>query len=182
MSSALDNPLFSQIRTIIHEARGRAVSVVNQAIVELYWEIGRLIVEHEQEGLARAAYGERVLADLAERLTAEFGKGFDERNLRNMRQVFQAFPIRNALRSELSWTHYRLLLRASTAAARSWYLNEAADAGALPADVPGDQRRRGRHRDRHGARLLRPALTGNRARRGWAAAADLDTMPRVRQD
>jgi hypothetical protein len=69
---------------------------------------------------------QRLLADLADGLTREFGKGFDERNLRNMRAFFLNFPIRNALRSELSWTHYRLLLRVDSAAARQWYLQEAA--------------------------------------------------------
>ena len=91
-----------------------------------YWEIGRHIVEFEQGGETRAAYGKRLLADLADALTREFGKGFDERNLRNMRAFFQHFPIRNALRSELSWTHYRLLLRVESAAARQWYSQEAA--------------------------------------------------------
>ncbi|OIP88580.1 MAG: hypothetical protein AUK26_13290 [Syntrophaceae bacterium CG2_30_58_14] len=77
---------------------------------------GRLIGQQsvdqfEQGGAERAQYGARLLPRLAKRLTAEFGKGFDERNLRHMRAFFQTFPIWDALRSELSWTHYRLLLR-----------------------------------------------------------------------
>ena len=83
-------------------------------------------MEFEQGGETRAAYGKRLLADLADALTREFGRGFDERNLRNMRAFFLQFPIRNALRSELSWTHYRLLLRVDSAVARQWYLQEAA--------------------------------------------------------
>ena len=71
-------------------------------------------------------YGKALLATLADSLTREFGSGFDERNLRNMRAFFLQFPIRNALRSELSWTHYRLLLRVDSATARQWYLLEAA--------------------------------------------------------
>lgn len=72
---------------------------------------GRHIVEFEQGGHARAEYGAKLLPQLAQTLSHEFGKGFDERNLRNMRAFFLAFPNWNALRSELSWTHYRLLLR-----------------------------------------------------------------------
>ncbi|MDO9310673.1 MAG: DUF1016 N-terminal domain-containing protein [Nitrosomonas sp.] len=89
-------------------------------MVASYWEIGRLIVEHEQQGQTRAAYGTRQLAALSERLTAQFGRGFDERNLRNMRLFFQFFPIRNAVRTELSWTHYRVLLRVENPSAREW--------------------------------------------------------------
>lgn len=74
---------------------------------------------------ARAAFGERLIPRLAERLTAEFGKGFDERNLWSMKRFYLTFPIRNALRSELSWTHYRLLLRVEAPAARQWYADEA---------------------------------------------------------
>ncbi|MGB0563834.1 MAG: PDDEXK nuclease domain-containing protein [Spirulinaceae cyanobacterium] len=84
------------------------------------------IVEFEQGGEARAAYGKRLLPQLAAVLTAEFGKGFDERNLRNMRAFFQNFPNWNVVRSELSWTHYRLLLRVDNVEARLWYMQEAA--------------------------------------------------------
>lgn len=117
--------LASQIAEIVQQARSQVRQSVNQAMVASYWEIGRLIVEHEQQGQARAAYGTRQLAALSERLTAQFGRGFDERNLRNMRLFFQFFPIRNAVRTELSWTHYRVLLRVENPAAREWYLREA---------------------------------------------------------
>ncbi len=86
--------------------------------MQTYWQIGKHIVELKQDGEARAAYGKQLLKTLATTLTAEFGKGFDERNLRNMRAFFQQFPNWNALRSELSWTHYRLFLRVDTPAAR----------------------------------------------------------------
>jgi predicted nuclease of restriction endonuclease-like (RecB) superfamily len=119
-------PLLETLRDLIVQARQKVLSTANTAQVLTYWEIGRHIVEFEQRGETRAAYGKRLLADLADALTREFGKGFDERNLRNMRAFFQHFPIRNALRSELSWTHYRLLLRVDSAAARQWYLQEAA--------------------------------------------------------
>lgn len=84
------------------------------------WQIGRHIVEFEQEGAERAAYGKRLLPTLAKLLTMEFGKGFDERNLRHMRDFYWTFPIWNAVRTELSWTHYRTLLRVENNNARQW--------------------------------------------------------------
>lgn len=137
---SLKTNLYVQIRHIILEARNRAYQVVNAVMVEAYWNVGRLIVEKEQGGKKRAAYGESVLSELSKRLTEEFGQGFDERNLRNMRAFYLAFPIwnamgtkssslqkRNALRTELSWTHYRLLLRVEDKQAREWYMQEAAE-------------------------------------------------------
>ncbi len=117
--------LASQIAEIVQQARGQVRQNVNQAMVASYWEIGRLIVEHEQQGRERAAYGQRQLADLSTRLTELFGKGFDISNLRNMRRFYQAFPIRDAVRLELGWTHYRVLLRVENPSAREWYLREA---------------------------------------------------------
>ena len=117
--------LVSQLRELIRDARGRALRAVDAIQVRTCWEIGRHIVEFEQGGATRAAYGKRLLPKLAESLTAEFGRGFDERNLRNMRAFFQVFPIWNAVRTELNWTHYRLLLRVDNTEARQWYVNEA---------------------------------------------------------
>ena len=94
--------------------------------VQTYWQIGRHIVEFEQGGQVRAAYGKRLLAELATVLTKEFGKGFDASNLRYMRLFYQAFPNWGAVRSELNWIHYRLLLRVDTPEARWWYMQEAA--------------------------------------------------------
>lgn len=94
-------------------------------MVVTYWEIGHLIVEHEQQGQARAEYGKQQLEQLSKQLTNEFGKGFDMTNLRNMRRMYLAFPIRDAVRLELSWTHYRILLRIENSAARDWYAQEA---------------------------------------------------------
>lgn len=117
---------YDQIASILDAARKRAYAAVNFAMVEAYWEIGRSIIE-QQNSDERAGYGEALLEGLAGRLTADFGKGFDARNLRFMRQFYLAFPIRNALRTELSWTHYRRLSRISDADARMWYMNECAD-------------------------------------------------------
>ena len=95
-------------------------------MVQAYWEIGRSIVE-EQDGEERAEYGNALIINLSEKLTADYGKGFDERNLRFMRRFYTTFPIRNALRSELAWTHYRLLCKVKDEDARLWYMNEAAN-------------------------------------------------------
>jgi len=84
-----------------------------------------LIVEHEQQGNARAAYGKQQLQQISKQLTAEFGKGFDVRNLRNMRSFYVVYPNRDAVRTELSWTHYRTLLRVENPKARAWYEQEA---------------------------------------------------------
>ena len=119
--------LFSEIRQILVSARQSAYKAVNFAMVTAYWNIGRLIVEDEQQGNSRAEYGKAVLADLSRRLTEEFGKGFDERELRRIRQFYLVFPKWDALRPELTWTHYRLLIRVQNEAARTWYMNEAAE-------------------------------------------------------
>lgn len=119
--------LLGRLRGVIQQARQQALRAVDIVQVRTCWEMGRHIVEFEQGGAARAEYGAKLLSRLAEKLTVEFGKGFDERNLRNMRGFFQTFPNWNALRSELSWTHYRLLLRVEDDHARQWYMNEAAD-------------------------------------------------------
>ena len=103
--------LFSEIKEIILQSRQRVFRIANSALLETYWQIGKLIVEDDQQGKERADYGKSVLKNLANQLTLEFGKGFDERNLNNMRAFYKAFPIWNALRTELSWTHYRLLSR-----------------------------------------------------------------------
>ena len=119
--------LHRDVRAVLDEARASAYRAVNTAMVQSYWEVGRLIVKHEQGGAKRAAYGEQVLAELSRRLTAEFGRGFDATNLRNMRQFHVLFEIRDAVRRELSWTHYRLLMRVENGTAREWYMNEAAN-------------------------------------------------------
>lgn len=123
-----ENPvsLLEALRGLILQARQKVQSAANVAQVMTFWEMGRHLVEYEQAGESRAAYGKKLLSGLAEQLTREFGKGFDERNLRHMRAFYLGFPIRDALRSELSWTHYRLLLRVDAPAARQWYLEEAA--------------------------------------------------------
>jgi predicted nuclease of restriction endonuclease-like (RecB) superfamily len=119
--------LLGNLGELIRQARQKVLRAVDTAQVQTCWHIGRHIVEFEQEGARRAVYGKQLLATLAMVLTAEFGKGFDETNLRKMRLFYQAFPIRDALRLELSWTHYRRLLRVDSDKARNWYMGEAAN-------------------------------------------------------
>lgn len=118
-------PLLGNLAELIRQARQQAIRSVDIIQVKTCWEIGRHIVEFEQGGEARAAYGKQLLPTLAGVLTAEFGRGFDVSNLRHMRGFFLAFPIRDALRPELSWTHYRTLLKVDGDSARHWYMNEA---------------------------------------------------------
>lgn len=117
--------LFQAVHGILTAARNKAWRAVNDAMVTAYWEIGRSIVEEEQRGSTRAEYGTYLLETLSNRLTTEFGKGYDRTNLRNMRQFYLAFPIRDAVRRELTWTHYRLLMRVENTDARSFYEKEA---------------------------------------------------------
>jgi predicted nuclease of restriction endonuclease-like (RecB) superfamily len=124
--STYSDSLFQQISQLVQQARQQLQRSVNTAMVQTYWQIGRLIIEHEQQGESRAAYGKQQIEQLAIRLSAEFGKGFDSRNLRNMRAFYLAYPIWNAVRTELSWTHYRLLLRVENPQARQWYMDETA--------------------------------------------------------
>lgn len=122
-----NNILFSEIKEIILQSRQRVFRMANSVLLETYWQIGKLIIEDEQQGKERAEYGKAVLKTLANQLTLEFGKGFDDSNLRNMRSFYKAFPIWDAMRHELSWTHYRLLSRIDSKEKRSFYLNESVD-------------------------------------------------------
>ena len=121
-----NNNLYTAISSVLQQARQTAYRAVNFTMVTAYWEIGRLITEDELKW-ERAEYGKQVLKNLAERLTNEFGKGFDERELRKMRQFYQSFQIRDTLRPELTWSHYRRLLSVDNEPARLWYMNEAAN-------------------------------------------------------
>lgn len=115
------------VAEVLQAARANAYRAVNFAMVEAYWHVGRMIVEEEQKGQERAEYGVGLIRDLAVRLTEEFGSGFSEQSLRNMRQFYSVFPIRSALRSELTWTHYKALIRIENEDSRRWYLREAAE-------------------------------------------------------
>lgn len=124
-NSTIPDSLYTSIASVIQQARQQVKQAVNQQMVQAYWHIGRLIVEQEQQGQERAEYGKQQLDQLSMRLQGDFGKGFDVTNLRNMRQFYFTFPKRDALRLELSWTHYRCLIRIENAVARDWYADEA---------------------------------------------------------
>lgn len=124
---ALNPDLVDHIRELISSARAQVQRSVNNAMVQTYWHIGRLIAEDELQGQQRASYGKQQFAQLAGTLSKEFGKGFDISNLRNMCKFYQTFPIQDALRPELSWTHYRQLMRIENPQARTWYSNECVE-------------------------------------------------------
>lgn len=145
--------LYTDIKNILEQARNNAVRAVNFSMVLAYWQIGKRIVEDEQGGNKKANYGEYLLKDLSEKLSADFGKGFTYRNIAAMRQFYLAFPIlhaaraesskekntsishaaldqsmdipiRDALRPELSWSHYRLLMKVDNPDAKNYYIQE----------------------------------------------------------
>ena len=137
---------YQEIAEILRTARAKAYRASNFLMVEAYWTVGQKIVEEEQFGKRRADYGKRLIEGLSQSLTEEFGKGYNISNLWCMRQFYTCYPILRAvrgecvtntesegcgdsaiLRSELSWTHYRLLLRVEKPEARTWYMNEAAE-------------------------------------------------------
>ncbi len=119
---------YDAVRNYIVTAQKQVNAAINSAMVTAYWNIGKQIYEACGEN-ERAEYGKNLLQYLSERLTAEFGKGFTVANLRNMRQFFLTFQNRNAVRSELSWTHYRSLMRVEDEIARQFYLEEAIKCG-----------------------------------------------------
>lgn len=161
VQKALRPEFYQAVREVLERSRANAYRAVNFAMVEAYWNVGRRIVEEEQQGKERADYGTQLIRNLSACLTFDFGEGVTERNFR---QFYLCFPIRStmwseletpsssdahpiwhtvcakspddlpsstrgALRPELSWSHYRLLIRVEKPEARSWYLNEAADQG-----------------------------------------------------
>lgn len=125
---------YETVADVLRKARVNSYRAVNFIMVEAYWNVGRMIVEEEQQGKERADYGSHIIRNLSMRLREEFGKGFTEANLWNFRQFFLTFHsvetderILYALRRELTWSHYRLLMRVEKPEAREWYMNEAAD-------------------------------------------------------
>ena len=117
--------LYNKISNLINESKENIKRNVNSVMVITYWNIGKIIVEDESDGNSRAEYGKEILKNISEKLTEEFGQGFDERNLRRMRQFYLTFQKWDSVSPELSWTHYRHLLRVENEKARIWYLQEA---------------------------------------------------------
>ncbi len=115
-----------QIKNIIDEARQNALRAVDFSRVLMYWHIGKTIFEEEQQGKERAEYGAYLIKNLSIELEPEYGTSFSERQLYLSRQFFKTFPIVNALRSQLNWTQYRLLIRLEDENKREYYIAEAA--------------------------------------------------------
>ncbi|KAF0145586.1 MAG: cytoplasmic protein [Nitrospirae bacterium] len=118
--------IYSRIREILETARSSAYRAVNFAMVQAYWHIGSVIVEEEQQGKKKADYGTKLINELSLKLSKDFGSGFSAQSLWNMRQFYLYFPILSAVRRELSWTHYKILLRVDKQNARDFYLEECA--------------------------------------------------------
>ena len=121
---------FDDVRNILRSARQKAYSNANFLMVEAYWQIGQRIVQEEQAGKERAEYGSLIIRALSRQLGDEFGTGLSASNLWNFRRFFLAFPSTGklyALRRELTWTHYRLIMRVENPAARDYYVQEAAE-------------------------------------------------------
>lgn len=120
----MGNDFYNEIKSILVNARNEVYRTANFAMVQAYWNIGKKIIE-EQGGKDTAEYGQGLLEELSKQMTKDFGKGFTVANLKNMRQFYIIFPNGYALRSELSWTHYRSLMRVENEKARNFYLEEA---------------------------------------------------------
>lgn len=126
----VSNNYINEVKEILKSARQKAYTAVNSAMVEAYWKIGRRIVEEEQSGRERAEYGKEIIKNLSKELTEEFGKGFGERNIRNIRQfyvIFSDYEKWKSLISKLTWTHIQKVLKVSDEKARIFYLTEAAE-------------------------------------------------------
>jgi DUF1016 N-terminal domain len=162
--SRLDS-VYQQVRAVLASARDRAWQVVNTTMVEAYWEVGRIVVEEEQAGKEKADYGKRIVDGLSERLRVEFGKGYDRSNLFHMRAFFLADPKVDALRRQLSWTHYRHLLRVDKPDARAFYEAEAVNSRWSTRELVRQIdsllfERLALSRDKEGVRRPRPGMQG----------------------
>jgi predicted nuclease of restriction endonuclease-like (RecB) superfamily len=122
----IDEEFYKDIKKVLEEARKRVYRNIQSEMVLAYWQIGKMIVE-KQGGEARAKYGDGLIKELSAQMTRDFGKGFDVANIRNMRQFYLVFRKRDTLCSELSWSHYRLLMRVEDEAARNFYIKESTD-------------------------------------------------------
>ena len=123
------NDMISEIKEILQSARLNVARQVNTELLTAYWNIGRIIVEHEQNSQERAEYGQQTLKELSKVLTKEFGKGFSRSNLQNMRAFYLAYPKCQSVTGKLTWTHYCELLSISDADKRSFYEKEAINSG-----------------------------------------------------
>ena len=117
------NHVFNGIKELVINSRNKVYQTVNTEMLNLYWNIGKEIMEIQQ-GDEIASYGDAVLERLAQRLTAEFGKGFSKRNLERMRKFYVCFPIATTLSSQISWSHYLELIKIDEEPKRNFYMKE----------------------------------------------------------
>jgi predicted nuclease of restriction endonuclease-like (RecB) superfamily len=132
MKAVAKSNFFEEIRGILAQARQKSYAAINFSMVEAYWQIGQRIVEEEQKGKGRAEYGANLIKELSKQLSAEFGKGFAVANIKNFRQFYLAFPEFQksyTVRSFLTWSHYRLIMRVENVQAREYYIQESAEQG-----------------------------------------------------
>jgi len=124
MTSEL-SPIVQEIRAVLDTARSNVARQVNSELLNTYWNIGRIICEHEQSNRARADYGKQTMKALSKTLTAEFGKGFSVSNIQFMRRFYLTYQIQQTASVKLSWSHYCELLSISDADKRCFYEKEA---------------------------------------------------------
>lgn len=119
------------IRFILEQARKKAYSATNSAMVEAYWLTGKRIVEQEQHGAERTQYGGEIIKTLSLELSTKLGRGFSETNIRNFRPFYLTFPdffqIQQTLSAKLTWSHFQLLMRVNNKDARNYYLRETSE-------------------------------------------------------
>ncbi len=127
MNQRIDMEFYSHIKEILASARSKVYHTANSAMVRAYWEIGKSIVE-KQGGEQRAEYGTQLIKALSKQMTADFGKGFTVTNLKYMRRFYLTFPKSHALSDQLTWTHYRLLIKVENETSRQFYLEECVKA------------------------------------------------------
>lgn len=129
-ASVVSERFLDDVVNIVVEARRAVFSGINAVQIETNWKIGRRIVEEEQGGAARAEYGKRIIAELSAHMSTKFGEGYSERNLREFRHFYRIFPdnkIWHTRVPNLTWSHFRLIMREKDAIAREWYINEASN-------------------------------------------------------
>jgi len=123
MPNVTNNNLYENIKNIVETSKKSVVKAVNQTMVDAYWNIGKLIVEF-QDGEESAEYGTALIEEISTKLTNEYGAGFDKTNLRRMRKFYLLFKNRDTLCHDLSWSHYRALLKVDNELARNFYIEE----------------------------------------------------------
>ena len=118
---------YNKVADLLKEARKNVIQTVNKTMVYTYFEIGKMIIEEEQQGKKRAEYGKQIIKELSKRLISEFGKGFSQRNLEQMRQFYLTYSKTQTLSAEfnLSWSHYLKLMRIDNENERKFYEKEA---------------------------------------------------------